>query len=218
MVIAAQLTATNGPLARLLRVLEERKLMRLGGNRPVAVDVRVIAATHVDLKEAVAAGRFRDDLYYRLAVLVASIPPLRERRDDIAVLARHFLDRLVQRAPRRVDGIAPAALTALTAYRWPGNVRELRNVIERAVMLGTSDVIDVDDLPPEIHGSHGAPASAPTAGEHVALPLPVDELERRNLLAALAATGGNKTRAARLLGIDRVTLYNRLRKHGADTE
>jgi len=204
--------------AGLLRVLEERKLMRLGGNRLVAVDVRVIAATHVDLKEAVAAGRFRDDLYYRLAVLVASIPPLRERRDDIAVLARHFLDRLVQRAPRRVDGIAPAALTALTAYRWPGNVRELRNVIERAVMLGTSDVIDVDDLPPEIHGSHGAPASAPTAGEHVALPLPVDELERRNLLAALAATGGNKTRAARLLGIDRVTLYNRLRKHGADTE
>jgi DNA-binding NtrC family response regulator len=202
--------------AGLLRVLEERKLMRLGGTHPVAVDVRVIAATQVDLKEAVAAGRFREDLYYRLSVLVTVIPPLRERREDIEALARHFLDRLARRAPRRVDGIAPAALNALNAYRWPGNVRELRNVIERAVMLGTGEVIEVDDLPPEIQGSY--PAPTPIAGEQVALPLPVDELERHNLLAALAVTGGNKTRAARLLGIDRVTLYNRLRKHGADTE
>jgi DNA-binding NtrC family response regulator len=202
--------------AGLLRVLEERTLMRLGGTRPVAVDVRVIAATHVPLKEAVAAGRFREDLYYRLSVLVTVIPPLRERRDDIEALARHFLDRLVRGAPRRVGGIAPAALDALTAYRWPGNVRELRNVIEHAVMLGTGDVIEVDDLPPEIRGSH--PVPAPVAGEQVTLPQPFDELERHNLLAALAVTGGNKTRAARLLGIDRVTLYNRLRKHGADTE
>ena len=204
--------------AGLLRVLEERKLMRLGGTHPVAVDVRVIAASHVDLKEAVAAGRFRADLYYRLSVLVAWIPPLRERRDDIAVLARHFLDRLLRRAPRRVDGISPAALDALTAYRWPGNVRELRNVIERAVILGVGEIIEVEDLPPEIRGSHLAPAPAPTAGDQLSLPMPADELERRNLLAALAATGGNKTRAARLLGIDRVTLYNRLRKYGADTE
>jgi len=202
--------------AGLLRVLEERKLMRLGGTSLVAVDVRVIAATHVDLKEAVAARRFREDLYYRLSVLVTVIPPLRERREDVEALARHFLDLLARRATRRVDGIAPAALDALTSYRWPGNVRELRNVIERAVMLGTGDVIEVDDLPPEIRGSH--PAPAPVAGEQVTLPLPVDELERHNLLAALAVTGGNKTRAARLLGIDRVTLYNRLRKHGADTE
>ena len=202
--------------AGLLRVLEEHKVLRLGGSQPIAVDVRVIAATHVDLREAVAAGRFRQDLYYRLSVLVAAIPPLRARREDIEALARHFLDRLARRAPRLVDGIAPAALDALTAYRWPGNVRELRNVIERAVMLGAGEVIEVDDLPPEIRGSY--PAPAPAAGEQVALPLPVDELERRNLLAALAATGGNKTRAARLLGIDRVTLYNRLRKHGADTE
>ena len=204
--------------AGLLRVLEDRKLTRLGGTHPVAVDVRVIAATHVDLKEAVAAGRFREDLYYRLSVLVAAIPPLRERREDIAVLARHFLERLVQRAPRRVDGIAPDALDALTGYRWPGNVRELRNVIERAVMLGAGQVIELDDLPPEIRDRHLAPPPAPAEREHVALPMPVDELERRNLLAGLAATGGNKTRAARLLGIDRVTLYNRLRKYGADTE
>jgi two-component system, NtrC family, response regulator AtoC len=202
--------------AGLLRVLEDRKLMRLGGTHPVEVDVRVIAATHVDLKEAVAARRFREDLFYRLSVLVAVIPPLRDRREDIAPLARHLLDRLVRRAPRRVDGIAPAALDVLTAHRWPGNVRELRNVIERAVMLGTGDVIEVDDLPPEVRGGH--PAPAPVAGGQVALPLPFDELERHNLLAALAVTGGNKTRAARLLGIDRVTLYNRLRKHGADTE
>ena len=107
-------------------------------------------------------------------------------------------------------------LDALTAYRWPGNVRELRNVIERAVMLGAGDVIELDDLPPEVRGSH--PAPAPVAGEQVTLPQPFDELERHDLLAALAVTGGNKTRAARLLGIDRVTLYNRLRKHGADTE
>jgi transcriptional regulator with PAS, ATPase and Fis domain len=202
--------------AGLLRVLEERKLMRLGGTHPVAVDVRVIAATHVDLKEAVAANRFREDLYYRLSVLSAVIPPLRARREDIAVLARHFLEQLAPRAPRRVAGLAPAALDALLAHRWPGNVRELRNVIERAVMLGTGERVEVSDLPPELRDGPPAPPAA-GAGEHVALPLPVDELERRNLLAALAATGGNKTRAARLLGIDRVTLYNRLRKHGADS-
>jgi DNA-binding NtrC family response regulator len=204
--------------AGLLRVLEEHQLTRLGGTHPVPIDVRVIAATHVDLKEAVAAGRFREDLYYRLSVLVAAIPPLRERRDDIEVLARHFLDRLVQRAPRRVDGIASDALDALTAYRWPGNVRELRNIIERAVMLGGGELIEVDDLPPEIRDNHLAPR--PVAGErdHVALPMPADELERRNLAAALAATDGNKTRAARLLGIDRVTLYNRLRKYGVEPE
>jgi transcriptional regulator with PAS, ATPase and Fis domain len=212
----AELSA--GAQAGLLRVLEERKLMRVGGTHLVSVDVRVIAASNVNLKEAVAAGRFREDLYYRLSVLVAVIPPLRDRREDIAVLARHFLDRLVRGAPRRVDGIAPAALDALTAYRWPGNVRELRNVIERAVMLGASETIEVDDLPPDVRGPHSAPASAPAAGEQVALPMPFDELERRNLLAALAASSGNKTRAARLLGIDRVTLYNRLRKYGADTE
>jgi len=205
-----------GAQAGLLRVLEERTLMRLGGTRPVAIDVRVIAATHVPLKEAVAAGRFREDLYYRLSVLVTVIPPLRERREDIEALARHFLDSLARRAPRRVAGIAPAALDALTAYRWPGNVRELRNVIEHAVMLGTGDLIEVGDLPSEISGS--SPAPPPVAGEPITLPQPFDELERHNLLAALAVTGGNKTRAARLLGIDRVTLYNRLRKHGADTE
>jgi DNA-binding NtrC family response regulator len=202
--------------AELLRVLEERTVTRVGGTHPVAVDVRVIAATHADLKEAVAAGRFREDLYYRLSVLVAAIPPLRERREDIDALARHFLARLVCHAPRRVDGISPAAMTALTGHRWPGNVRELRNVIERAVMLGANPVIEVDDLPPEIR--RASPVAAPPDGTQVGLPMPVDELERRNLLAALAATGGNKTRAARLLGIDRVTLYNRLRKLGADSE
>jgi transcriptional regulator with PAS, ATPase and Fis domain len=206
--------------AGLLRVLEERKLMRVGGTQLVSIDVRVIAATNVNLKEAVAAGRFREDLYYRLAVLVVTVPPLRERRDDVALLVRHFLDRLVRRVPRRIDGIGPAALEVLTAYRWPGNVRELRNVIERAVMLGASEIIEVDDLPADIRGPHPAlaPAPTPAATEQVTLPMPVDELERRNLLAALAATGGNKTRAARLLGVDRVTLYNRLRKYNADTE
>ncbi|HTM21995.1 MAG TPA: sigma 54-interacting transcriptional regulator, partial [Kofleriaceae bacterium] len=183
--------------AGLLRVLEEQKVMRLGGSHPIAINVRLIAATHVDLREAVAAGRFREDLYYRLSVLVASIPPLRERREDIAAMARHFVVQLARRAPHRVDGISDAAVAVLTGHRWPGNVRELRNVIERAVMLGTGGIIEVDDLPAELRGGATGPAAPLAPGQQVSLPMPADELERHNLLAALAATSGNKSKAAR---------------------
>jgi DNA-binding NtrC family response regulator len=194
--------------AGLLRVLEERTVRRVGGEQPVPVDVRVIAATHRDLAAEVSAGSFREDLYFRLSVLIANLPPLRDRPEDVAVLAERFLEHFRRRTTREVSAISPEALAALRAYHWPGNVRELRNVIERAVMLGHGAHIEPGDLPPDVRG---AARSGPEGVEMISLPMPSAELDRRNLVAALAATRGNKTRAAALLGIDRVTLYNRLK-------
>jgi DNA-binding NtrC family response regulator len=189
-------------------VLEERTIQRLGGEQLIPIDVRVIAATHRDLRAAVDAGSFREDLYFRLSVLVAEIPPLRDRPEDIAPLANDLLARLRSRTSRRVAGFAPTALESLRAYAWPGNIRELRNVVERAVMLGRSERIELGDLPADIRA---ADRSGAAPSEQVPLPMDSAELDRRNLLAALAATGGNKTRAAAILGIDRVTLYSRLK-------
>jgi DNA-binding NtrC family response regulator len=199
--------------AGLLRVLEERVVQRVGGSRPVPVDVRIVAATHRDLGAAVAAGTFREDLFFRLSVLVASLPPLRDRPEDIEPLTRAFVERLAARVPRRIAGVSPEALACLRAHPWPGNIRELRNAIERAIMLGRGEQIELGDLPPDIRaGGASVPAAAgPGPTDRADLPMPSAELDRRNLLAALAATKGNKTRAAALLGIDRVTLYNRLK-------
>jgi len=222
----AELSA--GAQARLLRVLEDRQVQRLGATTLVPVDVRVIAATHQDLKQAVAERRFRQDLYFRLAVLVTVLPPLRERPDDAEPLARRFLDRLRGRAGRPVEGFSPRALEVLRRYSWPGNVRELRNAIERAVILGRTPLIEPDDLPADVVAGAAArveaPASTPPPAdtlaviETVSLPAPLAELERRAVLAAMRATGGNKTQAARLLGVDRVTLYSRLRAYGASSD
>ena len=201
-----------GAQARMLRVLESRTLTRVGGTREIAVDVRLVAATHRDLRRLVAEGRFREDLLYRLSVIQTELPPLRERRDDIPLLAGHFLRSLGERVSRRVDQIAPAALEVLCRYRWPGNVRELRNVLERALVLGDGPVIEVDDLPPEL--LHAAPPLPPGGTtEASALVRPLAELEREAIAAALAATGGNKARAAALLGIDRTTLYRKLKDY-----
>jgi DNA-binding NtrC family response regulator len=210
-----------GVQARLLRVLEDRQVQRLGAPTSVTVDVRVIAATHQDLKQAVAERRFRQDLYFRLAVLVQVLPALRERREDIEPLARRFLDRLRGRAGRAIDDFSPRALEALRRHSWPGNVRELRNAVERAVILGRTPTIEPEDLTPDVLGGASvAPEVAPeVAGvaETVVLPAPLAEVERRAVLAALRATGGNKTQAARLLGVDRVTLYARLKAYGMGT-
>jgi len=193
--------------ARMLRVLENRCLTRVGGSKELTVDVRLVAATHRDLKQRVAEGKFREDLLYRLSVLQTSIPPLRERRDDIPPLCQHFLRTIGESVGRRIEEVSPAAAEVLARHRWPGNVRELRNVIERALVLGSGPVLEVDDLPPEL--LHAAPVK-PTEPGAVR---PLVELEREAIVGALAATGGNKARASALLGIDRTTLYRKLKDH-----
>jgi len=190
----------------LLRVLEERKFQRVGGNDPIDVDVRIIAATNKDLKKAVADGSFREDLFYRLNVIPVTLPPLRERKEDIPLLVEHFLDRLEAEMKKRVK-VSPEAMASLLAHDWPGNVRELRNVLERGAVVTQGDVIKPSDL-----GLAPAPARAPGSnapGEPVSL----DEVEKRHISDVLAHTAGNVSHAARLLGIDRVTLYNKIRKY-----
>ena len=186
---------------RLLRVLEEGEVRPVGSSRSRPVHARVIAATNVDLERAIADGRFRQDLYYRLGVLVISIPPLRERRADLPLLINHFLEEACTKAGQRKT-LASAGLDALMRYPWPGNVRELRNLMERLVMFGKGTTIDVADLPETVTGARATPQEGPFAD----LPT-LDEIERRYLLHVLEAVGGNRTRAADVMGVDRRTLY-----------
>lgn len=201
--------------ARMLRVLETRTFTPVGGVKEVKVSVRLIAATHRDLTAMVSEGSFRQDLLYRLSVIHTQLAPLRERVDDIELLVRHFAESLGEAMGRRIDDIAPDALAALQRYPWPGNVRELRNTVERALVLGDGGTLQVDDLPPEM--LHAAPSgsAAITRGPSVTAGTirPLAELEREAIDAALEATGGNKARAAALLGIDRTTLYRKLKDH-----
>jgi len=191
--------------SRLLRALQEGTIRRVGTNEPIAVDVRVVAASNRDLAQAVKEGRFREDLFYRLAVVTIRIPPLRDRREDIPLLAEHFAAK-----HGRAEGaaISPAARDLLVAYDWPGNVRELENVVARALALNASGVIMPDDLPEHLRG---APPAAPGPAGVVVHDRPtLAELERRYAAQVLQETGGNKTRAAEILGIDRKTLYRLL--------
>ena len=199
--------------ARMLRVLEHRSFTRVGGTEEVQVDVRLIAATHRNLQEMVAEGLFREDLLYRLSVIQTRLPPLRERREDIPDLVRHFCAVLGDQMGRHVSTIADDALEVLNHYRWPGNVRELRNVVERALVLGDGPILELDDLPPELQLA-GPPAGHPAAGGPIVTAQkirPLAELEAEAITAALEATSGNKARAAALLGIDRTTLYRKLK-------
>ena len=189
----------------LLRVLEERRFQRVGGNEQIEVDVRIIAATNRDLKKAVQEGKFRDDLFYRLNVIPIVIPPLRQRREDVPLLVESFVERLAVEMKKRLDGVSADAMSALMAHDWPGNVRELRNVLERGAVVATGAVIQLADL--------GLPSKAE------ALPRPgalasLEEVEKRHVAAVLAHTCGNVSQAARILAIDRVTLYNKMRKYG----
>jgi DNA-binding NtrC family response regulator len=193
---------------KLLRVLEEGEIRPVGAHRLRHVDVRVVAATHVDLERAVAEERFRRDLYYRLSVIVIRVPPLRERKDDLAMLTSHFLQRASKRAGRTVT-LSPAALAAITAHDWPGNVRELENTIERMVVFARGSMLDVEDLP--FAARHRTTETLQRA--FVDLPS-LDEVERRYLLYVLEAVGGNRTRAAAVLGIDRRTLYRMAERFG----
>jgi len=197
-----------GIQAKILRTLQNREIRRLGGSQTVTVDVRFLAATNKDLGELMARGLFREDLYYRLNAAVLSLPPLRERRDDIALLADFFLRKVAREAGKRVERIAPEALALLTAYPWPGNVRELEHAIERAVILTQNPTLLPADLPPELQAPPGG-RPAPAAPV-----LPLREVERRHLLFALERAQGNRKRAAEWLGITRRTLYRMAARYG----
>jgi DNA-binding NtrC family response regulator len=195
-----------GLQAKFLRVLQERVLRRVGGNEPIPVNFRLIAATNRDLRKRVEDGSFREDLYYRLNGVTITMPPLRERGADIAILAHDFMQRYAAAAGKRLEGFTPEALALLSGYRWPGNVRELEHAIERAVALARSAVILPEDLPPEIRAESARPPELP------ARRMTLDEVKRWYVATVLEEANGNKVRAAELLGIDRRTLYRILER------
>ena len=212
---------------KLLRVLQDGEFTRVGGKQVLRTDVRVIAATNSDLEKAVDAGTFRKDLYYRLSVFPISLPPLRERMEDIHLLVFHFIEEYKKKSGRFISGISKDALHALINYHWPGNVRELENAIERAVIIAAGRQIEIDDLPEAI-GSSAAEAiakerqdraTAATEGRgigiEIKLPSPMDDIERQVISATLDYTDGDKSRAARLLQIGRKTLYRKLDQYEA---
>lgn len=196
--------------AKLLRVLELQEIKPVGGNETVRIDIRLVAATNRNLQAEVREGRFREDLFYRLNVVSIHLPPLRERQEDIPVLAFHFLRKYGEANGKAIGGIAPETMARLEAYSWPGNVRELENAIERAVAVSIHPILLPDDLP-----LHIASCSAATeAGELGPVELvPLDAVTRRHIARVLAATGGNKKRAAEILGVDRRTLYRMLERY-----
>ena len=196
---------------RLLRVLQEKEVQRLGGTRRIATDFRLVAATNRTLADEIKAGRFREDLYYRINVVEVVMPPLRERREDIPLLAAFFLERFSRRENKAFAGISGAALERLGAHDWPGNVRELENAIERGVVVGRGPLLEDADLPPQVRSAAAAPGpAADLAGRD----LPLAEVERAVIAAAMARHGGNKSQAARALGISRKLLYSKLREYG----
>jgi DNA-binding NtrC family response regulator len=195
---------------KLLRVLQEREIRRVGENRNRPVDVRLLAATNRDLVSEIRAARFREDLYYRLRVVEIRVPPLRERREDILSLARSFLDATAERTGRKVTGFTPTAAQQLLTYPWPGNVRELANAVERAVVLARRSRVDVEDLPPEI----GLAVPEPVAVGDVRT---LEQIERDYIASVLRAVGGNRAQAAAKLGIGAATLYRKLKRFGTGT-
>ncbi|MFQ5848173.1 MAG: sigma-54-dependent transcriptional regulator [Candidatus Methylomirabilales bacterium] len=196
---------------KLLRVLQEREIERVGSSRPIAVNVRVLAATHRDLEALIHDGRFREDLFYRINVVTISVPPLEERREDLPPLIDHFLRTFATKNGKTIRGLTREAREALLRYDYPGNVRELENMIERAVVLTRDEVIDLSDLP----------LSLPEPGEHGeegGLTAAVEGLERRMIRDALAKAGGTQTRAAELLGISERVLRYKLKKYGLSAD
>lgn len=199
---------TPGTQSKLLRVLQERQFERLGGTRTINVDVRIIAATNRHLEEAIKAGTFRQDLYYRLNVISLTLPPLRERREDIPLLAYHFVAKYSKKCKRLVSGIAPETRQCLLAYDWPGNVREMENAIERAVVLGNTEVILPDDLPESLLATSAAEQKLANYHESV------NEMKKQLILRALEQANGNYTEAAKHLGIHSTNLHRLIRTLG----
>jgi Nif-specific regulatory protein len=196
-----------GLQSKLLRVLQEREFERVGGTRPIKADLRILSATNRDLAAEVIAGRFRSDLYYRLNVVAIDLPPLRERRDDVPRLARHFLSMYAARAGRPVTSISPDAMRALESYDWPGNVRELQNAIERAIVLGTTDTVRLEDLPESLIDATTRIDDEPGDDLHAR----VSDAKRRAIVVAFRNAGGRYTEAAKLLGVHPNYLHRLIR-------
>jgi transcriptional regulator with GAF, ATPase, and Fis domain len=208
---------------KLLRVLQEKTIERVGSSEPLKVDVRIIAATHQNLEELIRQGRFREDLFYRLNVFPIAAPPLRDRCEDIAELAVYFVQQSAQRCKKNVLHIDDDALALLKSHPWPGNIRQLENIIERAVVIAETETLTLQDMPAELFGSNGdaLPAPAQTAQERDFVPVSTfrnerDRFEREQLVRALAGAAGNKAEAARILGIARSTLVSRMKKLGVE--
>ena len=196
----------------LFRSLQEKEVRPVGSNQKIKVDVRVIAATNRDLEAAQKEGEFRKDLFFRLNVVTIHLPPLRERRSDIAALVHYFLDRF---APGKTLAVSPAAMKCMLQYDWPGNVRELENCIERAVALGSQEMIDVADLPPSLRAqqesdSVGRPAITPASA---AANTDLEEIERDTIQRVIEQVHGDKAQARKMLGISRATLYRKLKRY-----
>ncbi|HEX7879157.1 MAG TPA: sigma-54 dependent transcriptional regulator, partial [Candidatus Eisenbacteria bacterium] len=200
---------------KLLRVLQENEIRRVGGNTNLKVDVRILAATNRDLRQAMQHGRFREDLYYRLNVFQIDLPPLRERGEDVLLLAHYFLDLYARRLGKSIRGFDGDASYQLTHYPWPGNVRELENVVQRATALAEGDVIRVDDLPRHLREARMPLLDAPTGGLP-SLPegLRLDELEKLYMEQTLGRNAGNVSRSARQLGISRSTMWRKMKQYG----
>ncbi|MHB1844079.1 MAG: sigma-54-dependent transcriptional regulator [Deltaproteobacteria bacterium] len=198
---------------KLLRVVQEGEIERLGGNGPIDVDVRIVAATNRDLQKEVAAGRFREDLFYRLNVVRVSLPPLRERPEDVPLLAHHFLREFCAKNHKQLSGFTPEALSLLEGHVWPGNVRELENAVERAVVLSRTDRLGVEDfagLPRSERSAGGAMGEGNPRALTIPLGTSLDEIERQVIRETLRLTGGDKTLAAQLLGIATRTIYRKI--------
>jgi transcriptional regulator with PAS, ATPase and Fis domain len=194
--------------AKLLRVLEERRILRLGGSKELPIDVRVFAASNRSLRQAIREGRLREDLYYRLSVYTVELPPLRDRLEDLPLLVEHFIREFNREHKKRVQGMGQDCLDALRAHAWPGNVRELRNVVQRAVIRCPSPMLSARDLPMESVPSHSAEAQF-----MVRVGSAMCDVERELIFRTLAFAGGNKVRASDLLGMSRRNLYNRLQRY-----
>jgi two-component system response regulator HydG len=206
------------PLAtqiKLLRVLESHEITRVGSNEPIKVNVRILSATNRDLEEAIRAGTFREDLYHRLKVLTVTLPPLRDRTQDIPLLIEHFIQLHAARHHKKIKSITTAARRKLMAFSWPGNVRQLKNAIESMVVVDYDEVLDVDDLPPELAG--GEATLVPVgdgAGLNDLIGRPLEEIEKLFIAETLKATAGNREEAASLLGIGERTLYRKIKEYG----
>jgi two-component system response regulator HydG len=198
---------------KLLRVLEDHQVTRVGDNKPIKVNVRLISATNRSLEAAIERGEFRQDLYYRLKVVTVELPSLRERREDIVPLTDHFRRQFAKHHQKNVRGVSPVVTRKFFAYDWPGNVRQLRNAVETMVVLDADGMLDVDDLPPELIDVEESPAVA-EAGPMGLVGQTMDEIERWAIEQTLKLTNGNREETARILGIGARTLYRKLDKYG----
>jgi len=202
--------------AKLLRVLQEREIQRVGSDQVLQVDVRIVTATNRDLQTDVADGRFREDLFYRLNVMQLQVPPLRDRRDDIPLLAHYFLEKYAAKNRKSAKGFSPLAMDVLIKYDWPGNVRELENIVERAVILMTGEHVTENQLPINIVQEHPGSGRAVISGISLADGTrSLEDIEKEAILTTLEASDGNKSETARRLGITRKTLHNKLKTYGA---